>query len=231
MKHYRIENAASDTPELYLYGYIGDTWMEEGITAKQVVADLNKLGKKKDLIVRIDSPGGQVFEGTNIYNALLRNPARVSVHIDALAASIASVIAMAGNEIVAADNALLMIHDPAGMVGGTAADMRKMADTLDKVRSNLVGTYASRTKLAEDKISQLMADETWMTATEALQLGFVERLESGAKMTACARSVDWGKLGYRRVPTYLTAARDTPRMERYRAKAGQVFRMMSPAPS
>jgi hypothetical protein len=104
--------------------------------------------------------------------------------------------------------------------------MRKLADTLDKVRGNLVHTYASRTKLAEDKVSQLMADETWMTATEALQLGFVERLEPGARATACARTVDWAKLGYRRVPSWLNAARETPRIERYRDKAGQLFRMI-----
>ncbi len=227
---YRIENASSPTPEIYLYGRIGDSWFDEGISAANVVKDLNALGKKKDIIVRIDSGGGNVFEGTNIYNALVRNTAKITVHIDALAASIASAIAMAGEEIHMADNALMMIHEPAGSCAGTAADMRKMADTIDKARENLVGIYARRTGNKDSKISDWMRDETWFTATEALQAGMVTDITPGQKLAALSTrgmtDEDLKRLyGYHRVPSWLGRECAKPKLEAFRAKHGRMFRL------
>lgn len=227
---YRIENAASAAPEIYLYGPIGEGWFEEGVTAAKVVKDLNALGKKKDIIVRIDSPGGNVFEGTNIYNALVRNAANIVVHIDALAASIASIIAMAGAEIHMADNALMMIHEPAGLVAGTAADMRKMADTIDKARENLVRIYAQRTGNKDSKISDWMRDETWFTAMEALEAGMVTDITPGQKLAALntrgMTNEDLARLyGYHRVPSWWGRACAKPKLEAFRAKHGRMFRL------
>lgn len=227
MNQYRIENAASAEPELYLYGPVGKDFMGDGISADQVVKDLNALGKKKLITVRIDSPGGSVFDGTNIYNALVRNPAKIYIEIDALAASIASVIAMSGDRIRIADNALMMIHEPAGFVMGTAKDMRDLASVLDKTRGNLIGIYAKRTGLENDKISSMMQAETWMTATEALQAGFITEIVP-SKAASNAASFDktlLAKLGYRHVPAYLISNREKPKLEAYRAKHGRMFRL------
>jgi ATP-dependent protease ClpP protease subunit len=223
---YKIDNAASPTPEIYLYGDIGESWFGDGIRAERVIKDIAALGKKKDIAVRIDSAGGSVWEGLNIYNALVRNPATITVHVDALAASIASVIAMAGNRILIADNAMMMVHEPAGSVLGTAADMRKQADLLDQVRGNLVAIYAGRATLPEPKVSSLMQAETWMNATEALQLGMVSEITPSLAMAASARSAaPLARYGYRNVPAYLLSARETPRLQAYRSKASRLFRL------
>jgi len=227
MNQYRIENAASAEPELYLYGQIGKDFFGEGISADQVVKDLNALGKKKQITVRIDSPGGAVFEGTNIYNALVRNPAKIHIEIDALAASIASIIAMAGDRIRIADNAMMMIHEPAGVVMGTAKDMRDLANLLDKTRGNLIGIYAKRTGLDNEKVSSLMQAESWFNATEALQAGFVTDILP-AKIANNSASFDknlLAKLGYRNIPAYLISNREKPKLEAYRAKHGRMFRL------
>lgn len=218
---YRIENASSPTPEICLYGDIG----YDGITAAQVVKDLNALGKKKDIIVRIDSPGGNVFDGTNIYNALVRNAANILVHIDALAASIASVIAMAGVEIHMADNALMMIHEPACGVFGTADELTKMAGTLHKARENLVGIYARRTGNKDTKVAGWMRDETWFTANEAFRAGMVTNITpSRAAMVAMASRDELIKrYGYHNAPARLGHECAKPRMDAFHAKHGYLF--------
>lgn len=221
---YRIENAASAAPELYLYGPIGADWFGDGITADRVVKDLNALGKKKEIIVRIDSVGGLVFDGLNIYNALVRNPARIIVHIDALAASIASIIAMSGAEIHIADNALAMIHEPMGGAWGTSADLRKQADLIDKTRINLLGIYTQRTGNAEEKVSDWMQAETWFNATEALQAGLVTDITVAPALAASASREQLQKCPYRNAPRWF-ARKEKPLLEAYRAKAGQVFRL------
>lgn len=224
MSRYRIENASTDTPELFLYGDIGEGWLSDGIRAETVVKDLAALGKKKQIAVRIDSPGGQVFEGINIYNALVRNPARINVHIDGLAASIASVIAMAGEKIAIADGSMLMIHDPSSFVIGTAADMRKEANLLEKVRENLIGIYAARTKNDADKISSMMATETWFRATEALQAGFVTEITANFQ-TNRIDAAALKRRNYRNVPSDLNRI-ETPKLNAWRAKAGYLFKLV-----
>jgi ATP-dependent Clp protease protease subunit len=222
---YRIENAGSAAPELYLYGPIGAGWMIEGITADRTVKDLNALGKKKEIHVRIDSPGGNVWDGTNIYNALTRNPARIIVHVDALAASIASIIAMSGSEIRMADNALMMIHEPQGGTFGTASELRKQADLIDKARDNLVNIYRNRSQQAEDKVSDWMRAETWFSATEALQAGLITDITTAPALEARWDRETLTRCGFRNLPAWFASARQKPRLEAYRIKAGQVFRL------
>jgi ATP-dependent Clp protease protease subunit len=225
MKSYRIENAGSAAPELYLYGPIGSDWFSDGLSADKVVKDINALGKKKDIVVRIDSPGGNVFDGTNIYNALVRNPATITVHIDALAASIASVIAMAGAKIHIADNALMMIHEPYGMAYGTAAELRKQADVIDKTRENLLGIYVNRSQQKPEKVSDWMRSETWFNATEALQAGLATDIVIAQALAASASRETLSKFGYRNCPAWFLSGKEKPKLAAYRAKAGKVFRL------
>lgn len=201
---YQILNKTSDRAEIHLYEDIGEGWFG-GISAKTFTDDLKKLGSIKSIDLRINSPGGSVFEGVTIYNVLKSHKARKTVYIDGLAASIASVVAMAGDEILMADNALMMIHDPWGMMVGTADEMRAEADVLDTVRSILVDTYAKRTKQDKDKIAKLMSEETWMTAAEAVDLGFADGVSEEALMAAC---VDVSRYKYKHLPTEYSASYD-----------------------
>jgi ATP-dependent Clp protease, protease subunit len=122
----------------------------------------------------MNSPGGDVFDGLAIYNTLKRHPANVIVDVDGMALSIASIIAMAGNEIRMAKNAMMMIHDPWTISMGTADDFREQADLMDTVKGNLVTTYADRTGVPESEVSDLMSAETWMTAEQAVKAGFAD---------------------------------------------------------
>ncbi len=209
MLNYRIVARGKSSAELYLYDDIGDGFFG-GITAKQVVDDLAALGKVDTIIVRINSAGGSVFEGLGIYNALTRNPARIEVEI-----------AMAGEEIRIAENAMLMIHDPMGFSVGTAEDMRKAADMLDSVRGTLVQTYAKRTGIDDGRISQMMVDETWMTAAEACDLGFCDSMSQPLQLAA------HGDLSrYRRVPNAIapgvTSQTNRPRRDLRAARVLQL---------
>lgn len=171
---YTFKAKSTDTAELLLYDEIGESFWGGGTSAKQFAADLKAIKGVKTLTVRINSPGGSVFDGFAIYNQLMRFDARVEVDIDGLAASIASLIALAGKEVRMAKNALYMIHDPCGMVAGTAQDMRDFADNLDKVRDNIVGVYGDRSGNDHKTLTKWMTDETWMTADEAKARGFVD---------------------------------------------------------
>ena len=162
--------------ELYVYQEIGEGWFG-GISAQSFADALKEVGAVDTLNVYVNSPGGNVFDGITIYNQLKRFSAKKIIHVDALAASIASVICMAGDEIVMAPNAQMMIHDPWGMCVGTADEMRKSADTLDQVRTTLLDTYEARTKAPRADISEWMAAETWMTAKQAMERGFADRID------------------------------------------------------
>lgn len=175
----------SDEAEILIYDQIGASWFGDGVTAKQFVKDLAKIDATL-LTVRINSGGGDVFDGLAIYNALRRHDAAVVTEIDGLAASIASIIALAGEEVRMADNAFFMIHDPSGMEWGTAEDMRKMADLLDKVGGSLVNVYAEKTGKASDELLDWMHAETWFDAEEAVEAGFVDSVVKGKKIEARA---------------------------------------------
>ena len=185
-KWYAFKNIAeqSGEVELSLYDEIGAF----GIGAKQFIAELKEY-KDQHIHLRINSPGGEIVEGSAIYNALSRHPGGVTVHIDALAASMASVIAMAGNPVYMADNALLMIHNPLTLAAGEAEDLRKQADLLDTMKSNLIRAYKKKTGMEEKDIAKLMDEETWLDATEAAALGFIDAIEDGIPAAASAKDL------------------------------------------
>ena len=151
--------------------------------------------------LRLNSPGGSVFDAVAIHNALTRHAGPITVWIDGIAASAASYIAMAGDEIVMPENAFLMIHDPSGMVIGTAADMRDMAGTLDKIAAGMTRGYAARSGKPEGEIAVLMAAETWLTAAEALEAGLATRMVEPVRIAA---SFDIGR--FRNAPPELVEA-------------------------
>lgn len=174
-----------DTADVLIYQQIGNSFFEEGLTAKAFAENLKAQGKGiKTINVRINSPGGSVFDGTAIYNTLRNHGAKIVTHNEGAALSIASLIFMAGDERRMAKNGYLMIHDPAGAVRGKADDMRKMADMLDKVKDVTASTYADRTKHDKADIADMMSKETWLTATEAEELGFVDTVTDEMKAVA-----------------------------------------------
>lgn len=172
--------ALDEGAEISIYDEIG----AYGVSAKAFLADLGKLPDKAPLTLRLNSPGGSVFDAVAIYNALQRHAGTVTVSIDGIAASAASYIAMAGDEIIMPENAFLMIHDPSGLVMGTAADMRAMAEALDKIGASLIKSYAAKSGKAEDEIAALMAAETWFDASEAIDMGLADTLAAPVKMAA-----------------------------------------------
>lgn len=195
---YEIKAQTKDA-EIWLYDEIGGGgWFNEGISAKKFADDLNAMGKLNTITVRINSPGGDVFDGIAIYNILKQNSARVIVNIDGLAASIASVIAMAGDEIHMADNALMMIHEAWTMGMGNAGDFREIADRLDKVNGSILGTYQKKTGKDQQELADMMAAETWMNAQEALDMGFVDNVGEPLQMAA---HFDMSKFNFKKNPT------------------------------
>jgi ATP-dependent Clp endopeptidase proteolytic subunit ClpP len=182
---YQLKNLSDDHAELWIYEQIGeDWWTGEGVTAKQFAKDMAAL-KATSIDMHINSPGGDVWDGQAIFNAIANHPAYVTTYIDGLAASIASVIALAGDKVVMAENALFMIHNPYGGVMGTAAEMRQMADVLDKVRDTIVGVYAKHSALTDEELVAAMDAETWFSASEAREAGFVDEVGAELKLAAC----------------------------------------------
>lgn len=192
-----IRNATEESADVYLYDYIGDPWIRSD--AASVVKDLQAL-KAKKINLRINSPGGSVFDGIAIYNALARHPAEVTTYIDGLAASIASVIALAGKRVLIAENAMMMIHDPSAVVVGDSAEMRKTADVLDQIKETLITTYATRTGKSREEIAALMSSETWFTASEAVAAKLADESIAGVKAAA---SFDLSAFGYAKAPEAL----------------------------
>ena len=177
-KPWTITAKAKDEIEILLYEMIGmDFWTGEGTTAKSFAEDLKAAGDGiRKIHLRVNSPGGNVFDGLAIYNTLLSHGAKITAQVDGLSASIASVITMAASEISMGDNAMMMIHNPSTVVGGDAPEMRKMADTLDKVKTSMITSYRRHSKQSPEEIGALMDAETWMTAEETVENGFAEKV-------------------------------------------------------
>jgi ATP-dependent Clp protease protease subunit len=180
-KFYALEKTADNETTVTLYDEIGAF----GAGSKEFLADLGKLSGQH-IHLRINSPGGSVIEGTAIYNALRRHEGGLTVHIDAMAASMASVIAMAGQPVYMADNALLMIHNPWTVSMGESKDLRKEADLLDKLKVNLRNAYVRKTGINAEEIGAMMDAETWLDAVEAVALGFADAIEEGVAAAATA---------------------------------------------
>jgi ATP-dependent Clp protease protease subunit len=187
MKFWNVKMLAPRVGELMLYGMIADEqfWGDE-VTAKQIDADLKALGELDVLNVRINSPGGSVFAGHAIYTIIKRHPAVQKIaYIDGLAASMATIPPLACHKVIMPSNASQMIHRPRMWAGGTSDILRKRADLLDMQESIVLDIYAEKTGLDREKLAEMLEAETWMTAKEALDLGFIDEIEEEVKIAAC----------------------------------------------
>lgn len=182
MKFWNLRNEAGSA-RLYIYGDIEATvfWGDE-ITPATLKDELDACEGPLD--VYINSGGGDVFAGQAIYNMIKHYAGQVTVHIDGLAASIATVIAMAGDRIVMPENALMMIHNAWCVARGNSGDLRDMADQLDRVDGLIRDVYAARTGIDAEVIASMMAAETWFTAAEALEAGLVDEIEANKAIAA-----------------------------------------------
>lgn len=178
-KWWNVRNATGDEAELEIYDEIG--WW--GTMAKDFSNDLKGI-TAKTINLRINSPGGYMTEGHAIYNRLKEHPARVITHIDGLAASMATVIALAGDEVRIAESALFMIHNPSGLTHGEAADLRKYADRMDKMKSQIVDIYHEKTGIDKGELGEMMDAETWLTGNEAVEQGFADTTYEGLRAAA-----------------------------------------------
>lgn len=166
--------AEGDTTEIIVYDVIGDYW-GEGVSAKRFLDALDKV-KTNKIVLKINSPGGDAFDGVAIYNDFKAHPAHKTVKITGLAASAASVIAMAGDEILIGKNAQIMIHNAWVMAVGNKNDFREVADILQGIDEGLAETYADRTGLEIAEIIKMMDGEKWMRGEQAIEKGFADGL-------------------------------------------------------
>lgn len=201
------------TLELTIYEFIGEDWYGEGTTSKTVKAQIDaSAGRYDRLLVCINSPGGDAFEGIGIYNVLRATGKPIEVRIDGVAASAASIIAMAGDIITMGPNTMMMVHNAWAFCMGNAADMRKMADDLEKISTAIGQTYVTKTKLSSEQIQALMDAETWLTAQECVEQGFATKIvEDPSTPEALAAARNFKALArLKNVPSQLKAATPPP---------------------
>jgi len=164
-----------ETRTLYFDGYIAqDSWFDDDITPKKFKAELT--ASQGDISVWLNSPGGDVFAASQIYTMLKEYSGKVTVQIDGLAASAASVIAMAGDEVLMSPVAMMMIHNPATMMFGEAADFQSAIKMLGEVKEGILNAYEQRTGISRAKLSNMMDSETWFSAQKAVELGFADKI-------------------------------------------------------
>jgi len=191
VKKFEINNKTETEAEIFLYGAIGDNpWDDASISEKDIASELRKLPRTiKNISLRVNSGGGAVFSGTTIYELLKNHPAKVTAYVEGIAASIASVIIMAADEIVIGDGALIMIHKPLSALYGNANDFEKTIEILDKIENQMINIYSKRMKASKDEIARMLSAETWFTAEEAIEIGLSDRTFSASDesryMAAC----------------------------------------------
>ena len=178
-KWYNIQNKAGETADIYIFDEIGTY----GVTAQEFISEIKDL-KDMPINIRINSLGGDVFDGMAMYNVIKRREYKTTVYIEGIAASIATIIALGADEVIMAENSLFMIHNAWGGTSGEAKDMRKTAQTLDKITSELTDIYVKKTGLSYDALAEMMDEETWLNAEEAFRLGFIDTISDSIKVAA-----------------------------------------------
>lgn len=199
---YRVE-AKGDTADIYVYDYIGAWGVEAGTFTKELAA----LKDKKSLNLYINSPGGEVFDGMAIYNALLQVRGKLTAHVMGLAASVASIILLAADKRIIHRGAMVMIHNPWGCACGTAREMRDTADVLDKITGQLSTLYQEITGADENQVKAWMDAETWFDTDEAVEHGFATEI-CEQQVAATIKSTYANK--YRNVPRGIVEVDDEP---------------------
>jgi len=184
--YFQMNKKTQNKGEIYIYGdIVSSKWDETDVTAVDFKNELNQLGDVSEIDVHINSAGGNVFEGHAIYNMLKMHKAKVNIYVDALAASIASVIAMSGDTIFMHKNSFMMIHNSWIMTLGNSKDLRQTADLLDKTDQSSNNAYLDKaTNLSEEELKQLLEAETWLTADEALEKGLADEILGASEIAA-----------------------------------------------
>lgn len=181
---YTIANKANGPAEISIFGPIGNTWDGEGVTAAKFIKDFKAI-KADDVTLTINSPGGSLFDGLAIYTALAASGKNITAKVMGLAASAASVILMAAKRIEMPKNTHQMAHKASGGVYGTAEEMREMADVVDSLDRSIIATYAARSGKPEDEIKSLLdKGDLWLTADQAVEMGFADAATELVKVTA-----------------------------------------------
>jgi ATP-dependent protease ClpP protease subunit len=171
--------------DIDVYGYIGDSWFDDDcVTAKQFVDQLRDAGDE-DVTIHVNSCGGDVFHAQTMADAIRSHKGHVTASVEGIAASAASFFCLTADEVVMNPSALVMVHNPSSSVMGDASDMRKGADTLDKVRSTIVRSYVAKTGRSDVEVGRWMDEETWFDADEALESGLVDSLTDAMPVAAC----------------------------------------------
>lgn len=208
-----LYNVQSDGEEatIYLYDAIG-AWF--GIDAQQFVQDLAAI-QAGTIHLRINSPGGDVFDGRAIQTALSQHPANIIAHIDGLAASAATYVALGANQVEMSEGAFFMIHNAWTLAMGNSSDMRATADLLDKVDTSIITDYSRKTGMKDQQIRDMMASETWMSAQEALDNGFVDSIftpdgQQNGDAKGTSNASKWDLSAYENAPEALKNAVQTP---------------------
>lgn len=202
-----VSFVGGDEAEIVLYDEIG-YW---GVTAEQFREELQGMNART-IHLRINSPGGSVFEALAMFNCLKEHPARVVAHVDGLAASAATVVALGGDELRMASNAFFMIHDPWLLTVGNAEQLRKDADLLDKIGGSIVDTYRTKTGAAAEVVKAWMEAETWFTAEEAQEAGFADAIEHQEEEDLAAAAAALFDLSiYSHVPDALSSRGSEPK--------------------
>jgi ATP-dependent Clp protease, protease subunit len=184
---FTMKKADDNSAEIVIYDVIGSPgWFDESaISAKDFLSNLKDMGDDiSNITLHINSPGGDVFDGVAIHNALKNHKASVTAHVDGIAASIASYIAMAADKIVMPANAFLLLHNASGFSMGTAEDMRAVADDLDRIDKSITATYASRSGQTPAKVRALLKEDRLMDAAEAKSLGYADEITKETKLAA-----------------------------------------------
>jgi len=178
-KWYNIQNKAGKSTDVYIFDEIG-MW---GVTAQNFISDIKDL-KDTPINLRINSLGGDVFDGLAIYNVIKKRTAKTTVYIEGIAASIATIIALGADEVVMSENSLFMIHNASGGAMGESKDLQKTAEVLNKITRQLAEVYESKTGLSQETIQDMMDEETWLNAQEAFELGFIDTISDAIKIAA-----------------------------------------------
>lgn len=192
------DKAKNESGEMYIYGDITDEkWFDEDVTPKSIRDALSEIGAVKNLDIHINSYGGSCVAGNAIINILdnyrKKNGTSLNVYIEGIAASMGSGIASIGDTVYMANNSLFMVHKPSTMAMGNADDLEKVIQILEKTEDGLVQNYMRRFKGTEDELRGLLADETWLSADEAKEWGFVDEVIEGANLAASAKGIKIGE--------------------------------------
>ncbi len=171
-----VHDEEKKTTYITIYGVIGTRYWSDSFSANDMDKALNEAGNN-DVIINLNSPGGDAFMGISIYNRLRRHNGKVTIHVDGWACSAASVIAMAGDEVVMGLGSMLMIHEASNIVWGTKQDMRKEADVLEELEEGIIDIYMTKANVDREEIRKKVDAETWFSAKKAVEIGFATKTE------------------------------------------------------